>query len=35
VLKAGDAVRVLPSGKTSTATRIVTLDGDLDQAVAG
>ena len=31
----GDAVRVLPSGKTSTVTRIVTLDGDLDQAVAG
>ncbi len=31
----GDAVRVLPSGKMSTVTRIVTLDGDLDQAVAG
>src|SRR3546814_297576 len=31
----GDAVRVLPSGKTSTIARIVTLDGDLDQAVAG
>jgi len=31
----GDAVRVLPSGKTSTVTRIVTLDGDLDRAVAG
>ncbi len=31
----GDAVRVLPSGKTSTVTRVVTLDGDLDQAVAG
>ena len=27
--------RVLPSGKTSTVTRIVTLDGDLDEAVAG
>jgi bifunctional enzyme CysN/CysC len=26
---------VLPSGKTSTITRIVTLDGDLDRAVAG
>ena len=26
---------MLPSGKTSTITRIVTLDGDLDQAVAG
>ena len=31
----GDPVRVLPSGKTSTISRIVTLDGDLDQAVAG
>jgi bifunctional enzyme CysN/CysC len=31
----GDPVRVLPSGKTSTVSRIVTLDGDLDQAVAG
>jgi bifunctional enzyme CysN/CysC len=34
-VKPGDAVRVLPSGKTSTVTRIVTLDGDLDEAVAG
>ena len=34
-VKPGDAVRVLPSGKTSTVTRIVTLDGDLEQAVAG
>ncbi|GAC1619451.1 MAG: sulfate adenylyltransferase subunit CysN [Nevskia sp.] len=31
----GDAIRVLPSGKTSTVSRIVTLDGDLAQAVAG
>ncbi len=31
----GDSVRVLPSGKTSTVSRIVTLDGDLDRAVAG
>ena len=31
----GDAVRVLPSGRTSTVTRIVTMDGDLDRAVAG
>jgi bifunctional enzyme CysN/CysC len=31
----GDAVRVLPSGKTSTVARVVTLDGDLDEAVAG
>ncbi|SDX24194.1 sulfate adenylyltransferase subunit CysN [Roseicitreum antarcticum] len=34
-IRPGDAVRVLPSGKTSTISRIVTLDGDLDQAVAG
>jgi bifunctional enzyme CysN/CysC len=31
----GDAVRVLPSGKTSQVERIVTLDGDLDVARAG
>ena len=34
-VRPGDGVRVLPSGKTSTVTRIVTLDGDLDEAVAG
>ncbi len=34
-VKPGDAIRVLPSGKTSQVTRIVTLDGDLDEAVAG
>jgi bifunctional enzyme CysN/CysC len=34
-VRPGDAIRVLPSGKTSTITRIVTLTGDLDQAVAG
>ena len=34
-VKPGDAVRVLPSGKTSTVARIVTLDGDLDEAAAG
>ncbi|WBQ15780.1 sulfate adenylyltransferase subunit CysN [Sphingobium yanoikuyae] len=34
-VKPGDAVRVLPSGKTSTISRIVTLDGDLDEAIAG
>ncbi len=34
-VKPGDAIRVLPSGKTSTVARIVTFDGDLDQAVAG
>jgi bifunctional enzyme CysN/CysC len=31
----GDAVRVLPSGKTSVVDRIVTQDGDLPRAVAG
>ena len=34
-VRPGDAIRVLPSGKTSTVTRIVTRDGDLDEAVAG
>ncbi len=34
-IKPGDAVRVLPSGKTTTVTRIVTLGRDLDEAVAG
>ncbi|WP_439468255.1 sulfate adenylyltransferase subunit CysN [Blastomonas fulva] len=34
-VRPGDAVRVLPSGKTSTISRIVTLEGDLDEAVAG
>ena len=31
----GDAVRVLPSGKTSRVSRIVSMDGDLSRAVAG
>ncbi len=31
----GDEVRVLPSGKTSSVARIVTLDGELERAVAG
>ncbi|MBA3666707.1 MAG: sulfate adenylyltransferase subunit CysN [Sphingomonas sp.] len=31
----GDAVRVLPSGRTSSISRIVTHGGDLDEAVAG
>ena len=35
VVRPGDAVRIVPSGKTSTITRIVTFDGDLDEAVAG
>ncbi|SMO94997.1 sulfate adenylyltransferase subunit CysN [Paracoccus laeviglucosivorans] len=34
-IKPGDQVRVLPSGKTSTVSRIVTLDGDRDLAVSG
>jgi bifunctional enzyme CysN/CysC len=34
-LRAGDAIRVLPSGRTSTVSRIVTLDSDLKEAVAG
>jgi bifunctional enzyme CysN/CysC len=34
-VKPGDAIRVLPSGKTSTVKRIVTQNGDLDEAVAG
>jgi bifunctional enzyme CysN/CysC len=34
-IKAGDPIRVLPSGKTSSVGRIVTMDGDLSEAVAG
>ena len=34
-VRPGDAIRVLPSGKTSTITKIVTLDGELSEAVAG
>ena len=34
-VKPGDAVRILPSGRTTTVARIVTMDGDLDEAVAG
>jgi len=34
-VRVGDAVRVLPSGKTSTISRIVTIEGDLQVAVAG
>ena len=34
-IRPGDAIRVLPSGKTSTIGRIVTADGDLEEAVAG
>jgi bifunctional enzyme CysN/CysC len=34
-LRSGDSVRVLPSGKTTAVSRIVTMDGDLECAVAG
>jgi bifunctional enzyme CysN/CysC len=34
-VRPGDAVRVLPSGTATTVERIVTMDGDLDEAVAG
>ncbi len=34
-IRPGDAVRIVPSGKTSTVSRIVTMNGDLDEAVAG
>lgn len=35
VIKPGDKVRVQPSGKESSIARIVTFDGDLEQAIAG
>ncbi len=34
-IKPGDPIRVLPSGTTSCVDRIVTMDGDLDEAIAG
>ena len=34
-VKPGDAVRIIPSGKTSKITRIVTMGGDLESATAG
>ena len=34
-LRPGDPIRVQPSGRTSTVARIVTLDGDLEEARAG
>jgi bifunctional enzyme CysN/CysC len=34
-VRAGDRVRVLPAGTESTVARLVTMDGDLDEAVAG
>ncbi|MFN3816391.1 sulfate adenylyltransferase subunit CysN [Brevundimonas sp.] len=35
VVKPGDPVRILPSGRTTQVARIVTMAGDLDQATAG
>jgi bifunctional enzyme CysN/CysC len=35
VVRPGDRVRVLPSGRESEVDRIVTWDGDLDHAIAG
>lgn len=35
IVKPGDSVRVLPSGRESQVARIVTADGDLEQAVSG
>jgi bifunctional enzyme CysN/CysC len=34
-IRAGDAIRVLPAGTTSRVASIVTMDGDLDEAIAG
>ena len=34
-VRPGDAVRISPSGKTTTVARIVTFDGDLEVATAG
>jgi len=34
-IRAGDDIRVLPGGKTAKIARIVTMDGDRDQAIAG
>ncbi len=35
MVRKGDKIKVLPSGKGSSITRIATMDGDLDAAVAG
>ncbi|MEC4766711.1 sulfate adenylyltransferase subunit CysN [Halomonas sp. CUBES01] len=35
VVRPGDHIRVQPSGKTSTVSRLYTFDGDLEEAVAG
>lgn len=34
-IKSGDKVRALPSGRSSTVSRIVTMNGDLEEAVEG
>ncbi|GAC1304986.1 MAG: sulfate adenylyltransferase subunit CysN [Steroidobacteraceae bacterium] len=34
-VRRGDGVRVLPSGRTTTISRIATLEGDIEEAVAG
>jgi bifunctional enzyme CysN/CysC len=34
-VRRGDTIRVLPAGTTSQVARIVTMDGDLDEAIAG
>ncbi len=34
-IKPGDPVKTLPSSRESTVARIVTMDGDLDEAIAG
>ncbi len=34
-IRKGDRIRVLPSARESTVTRIVTMEGDLDHAIAG
>jgi bifunctional enzyme CysN/CysC len=34
-VRPGDRIRVLPSGRESTVARLVTADGDLDEATAG
>ena len=34
-VRTGDAVRILPSGRKTNVARIVTMDGDLSEAVAG
>ena len=34
-VRPGDKIRVLPSGKTSTVSKVVTFDGEIEEAVAG